>query len=500
MYRTLVLFALLLAAWSPAGAADRVKLPAMADVERADKLVRDLFKDEFAKTPPAAKAALAARLFAQAGETTDDPAAQFVLLRNTAELAAAGGDPDLAIKACTTLRERFDGPLADVLEPTLKLVVAKSAAPDANLAVTGFLLKAIDDAVAVDDLDGAIRLHKLAEGTAAKAKNVRTASQVAARGKDLDAVQKEAVKLPAAMKALEADPKDPDACLTVGKYLCFQKGDWARGLPLLARCSEPALKAAAAKDLADSAEAADLLQAADAWYDLLGTLAGTPRRVVQVRAYALYAKALPELSGLSKTKAEKRLQELEPVATAKADTSELWPLLRTAAKNKLYETLPPMGGAFGEKEYTDLQPDGALLIGFHYTLKKFFDKDLIDHFQPIYLTASGEKLGPALGSFRGSKKLTLKAKPNYAIGKMAIRGGGLWGGVNCHFMRVEGTRLNANDTYESGWIGHKDQPDSPFLGDGRPIIGIHGKLQKPQDGGGVCSIGLYVIGEKPKKE
>jgi hypothetical protein len=83
---------------------------------------------------------------------------------------------------------------------------------------------------------------------------------------------------------------------------------------------------------------------------------------------------------------------------------------------------------------------------------------------------------------------------------MAIRGGGLWGGVNVHFMRIDGKGLNPKDSYETGWIGHKDQPDSPFLGDGRPIVGIHGKLQKAQDGGGICSIGLFVVGEVPKKK
>ena len=91
--------------------------------------------------------------------------------------------------------------------------------------------------------------------------------------------------------------------------------------------------------------------------------------------------------------------------------------------------------------------------------------------------------------------MTLKAKPNDAIGKMAIRGGGLWGGTNVIFMRIDGKGLKVSDSYESGWIGHADQPNSPFLGDGRPIIGIFGKNQR--DDVGICSIGFYVVGEKP---
>ena len=36
------------------------------------------------------------------------------------------------------------------------------------------------------------------------------------------------------MAALKHNPHNPDASLTVGKHLCFTKGDWTNGLPMLA--------------------------------------------------------------------------------------------------------------------------------------------------------------------------------------------------------------------------------------------------------------------------
>lgn len=490
----------LLAAGLPnAVAEEQIKLPTLLEIERATKLVRDLFKEEYAQSQQAAKAALAAKLFAQVAETRDDPAAQFVLLRETAELAAAGNDHDLAVRACADLRARFSGPLSEVLEPILKTVVDRASAPDANQALTTYLLKLIDDAVAADDLDGAVRLHRMAEGTASRSKNVRTVSLVTARGRELEEFQKESAKVAEALKTLKARADDPDACLIAGKYHCFQKGDWARGLELLSKCSDPKLKTAAAKDLTEPMNPTEITQVADAWYEALGSVAGYSKRALQQRARNLYAKALPDLAGLSRTKAEKRLDELDKVLGATSDFGALWNLVRAGARNKTYDRIEPMGGAFGDKDYSEVLAEGGILIGFHYTLKKFFDKELIDCFQPIYLTPSGEKLGTAYGKFWGTK-LTVKAKPNYAIGKMAIRGGGLWGGVNVKFMRIEAKGLNPNDTYETGWIGHKDHPDSPFLGDGRPIIGIHGKLQNEREGGGICSIGLFVVGEKGKEK
>jgi len=366
--------------------------------------------------------------------------------------------------------------------------------------VATYLLSLIDDAVAADDLELALRLHRLADGPASRSKSIRTAAQVTARGRDLDAYQKEAANVQEALKTLKSKPDDADACLTAGKYYCFQKGDWAKGLELLSKCSDLKFKAAAIRDLANPADAADVVQLADDWYEVLGSLTGYAKRAVQFRTRALYGKAIPDLAGLSRTKAEKRLDELGKALEGATDHVALWTAVRTAVRTKACHRIEPMGGAFGDKEYSEVLPDGVVLIGFNYTLKKSFDKDLIDCFQPIYMSPSGEKLGAAYGNFKAAKTLTVKAKSSYAIGKMAIRGGGLWGGVNVHFMRIDGKGLNPKDSYETGWIGHKDQPESPFLGDGRPIVGIHGKLQKVQDGGGICSIGLFVVGEPPKKK
>src|SRR4051812_7166018 len=105
MYRTTALFVLACLLAASAAAADRVALPPAADVEKASKLIHDLFKADFAKTAPKAKLALAEKLFKQGEETSDDPAAQFVLYREAAELAAAGGDGDLALKAVQSIRE-----------------------------------------------------------------------------------------------------------------------------------------------------------------------------------------------------------------------------------------------------------------------------------------------------------------------------------------------------------------------------------------------------------
>ncbi len=474
---------------------DRVKFPPASERDKATKLVHDLFKEEFATNDAGAKASFAMKLFQQALENADDPAAQFVLYKESAE-AAVALNTELALRACDAITRRFEGPAAVMLEPIIDQVAAKATERKASEEVATFLLNLVEQTLVADDIEVAGRLHKLVESCAARAKSLKIARQVQAQAREIDFCKKNRDKVAAAARTLKSNPNDPDACLVYGKHACFLKGDWTNGLPLLAKSSDARLKEIATKELESGADdRAAAVQNADAWYQSLGSINDYPKTQIQMRIYALYSNALPSVTGLTKAKIVKRLDELENVLQGRFDHAALWPALRTAVRDKTYQRIDPMGGAFADKEYSEILDDGVILIGFNYTYRRFGDRDSIDCFQPIYLTPLGEKLGTAHGDMNLGKMMTIKAKPNYAIGKMAIRGGGLWGGSNVIFMRIEGKGLNSSDQYESGWIGHKDQPDAPFLGDGRPIIGIHGRNQR--NDAGICSIGFYVVGEKP---
>src|SRR5437879_3417936 len=74
--------------------AARAPVPDSGALIRAEKLIKDIFKDDYtaAKKRPDAALDLAAKMLKQAQETKDDPAAKYVLLRESRELAAGAGD------------------------------------------------------------------------------------------------------------------------------------------------------------------------------------------------------------------------------------------------------------------------------------------------------------------------------------------------------------------------------------------------------------------------
>ena len=474
----------------------KVKLPSADERANATRLIRGLFKDEYARTEPASQAELAAKLIQQAAETSDDPAAQHSLYRETAELAAAV-NIDLALEACDAVVKRFEGPSTDVLEPILEKVVAKVKKAEAYAQVALFAMKHVDGLLANDDIEAARRLHRIAETTAQRAKSLKIVKQLQTQAGEIESFRETQDAVVKATKTLESKPDDAEAALVLGKHLCFLKGDWAKGLPLLAKSSDTKLKQLAKNDLdTNEDDRTSSIAIADAWYDALGTSEGHPKKQIQLRIHGLYSKALTGTTGLTRTKLERRLEELEKsLPPGRIDHSALWPALRSAVATKSYQKLDAKGGAFADKEYSEVQPDGGILIGFNYTLGKFGSLDYMVGLQCIYLTPSGEKLGTAYGNMSPATLRTVKAKPNYAIGKLAILAGGNWEGVKVVFMKIDGAGLKADDSYESEWMGLK-QKEPQFVGDGSPIVGIHGKRYGGDDNPGVCRIGLYVVNTK----
>ena len=481
---------------SSSSAESKIKLPSSDERAKATKLIRELFKEEYARTEPAKQGELAAKLLQQAAETSDDPASQYSLYRETAELAAAV-NVDLALEACDAVVKRFEGPSADVLEPMLEAVAAKVMKPEAYGQIATFAMKRVDGLLASDEVEAAGRVHKIAETSAERAKSLKIVKQLQNQAGEIESFRATHDAVAKAKETLKAKPDDTEAVLVLGKHLCFLKGDWAKGLPLLAKSSDAKLKQLAKKDLdTNEDDRVGCIAIADAWYEALSTIESHPKKQIQLRIHALYTKALPSTMGLTKTKLEKRLDEMEKgLPAGRIDHSALWPVLRTAVNNKSYQKIDAKGGAFRDKEYSDILPEGGILIGFNYSLGKFVGLDYMVGLQCIYQTPSGEKLGTPFADLSPAKLRTVKAKPNYAIGKLGILAGGNWEGVKVVFMRIDGAALKTDDSYESDWIGTK-QKEPQFLGDGSPIVGIHGRRYGGDDNPGVCSIGLYVVNAK----
>lgn len=291
---------------------DRRPAPDAAAQAAFEKTVKEVFKTEYLKRSAADVVSLARKLLQQGRETTDDPTGRYVLLREARDLAAQGGDLATALAAIDELAKTYAVDAVELSTAALTTVGKTAKGPEALEALANGCLSLAEKALATDRYDDASALLVKAENAAKGAQNIPMVTRVQALRKDVADLQKERQRVKSAEKTLVDQPDDPAANLALGRFLCLTKKDWSRGIPLLAKGSDPALQAVALKELAAPSTFAAQVEVGDGWWDLgekqkdLAT-----RRKFVNRARHWYELGLAGVTGLAKAKVEKRLDEIE---------------------------------------------------------------------------------------------------------------------------------------------------------------------------------------------
>jgi hypothetical protein len=298
----------------------RLPEPSKEAQQEAEKAVKEVYADAFAKHTPEELTAFALKFLGTGGETKDDPKTQYVLFREARELAVKAGDVAIAFAAIDQMASTFDVDALDLQYKALNSIRASARTPEANKAVAEAALAAADRAVAKDNYELAGRLAETAGAAARATGDAALAGQVQVHTQDVARIQAAFVNVALAMRALTKNPADADAKFKVGQFYCLYKDDKVMGLVYLSEGSNAAWANAAKLELAKPTETADLVKVGDAWYDLIPTETASGRDKLKQWASQCYEKALPNATGLAKMKIEKRLKDLAPPAGAVAAT------------------------------------------------------------------------------------------------------------------------------------------------------------------------------------
>lgn len=168
--------------------------------------------------------------------------------------------------------------------------------------------------LAAAEPDRAVRVVAQAEPIARKSKDADLTGRVSQRKKELrELVSQYGKALETAKVKLSKTPGDASASGTMGRFFCLGAGDWERGLPLLAKGNDQALRKLAADDLAAAEQqAAEMAGMGDAWWDYSEKQKGIAKACARGRAAHWYEEALDDLEGLARTRVEKRLATISP--------------------------------------------------------------------------------------------------------------------------------------------------------------------------------------------
>ncbi len=143
----------------------------------------------------------------------------------------------------------------------------------------------------------------------------------AKKTREIDALKLRFAAFQKALDTLQSDPADADANLKAGQWICFIKGQWDQGLPLLAKGSNQALAELAKQDLATPGDAKQQVALADAWWNLGEKESSANKAAIVGRARHWYQQAVDKTVGLDKARIQKRLQEETALAPADAGKS-----------------------------------------------------------------------------------------------------------------------------------------------------------------------------------
>lgn len=290
-------------------------VPDEAEQKKARALLREVYKDDYdtpkGKRDPWRK--FASKLLAQEQRTREDPAGRYVLLIEAAGIAADEADVRTAMRAVDLLERSYQ---VDALTLRVDFINRANSAGaltmSDNNAIVDTAEGLIKEAMSQDNYAAAEALYDAAIAAARRTREKAKLVQVTAHRDDLDEAKAAFHEVHGAIETLRTDPDDPDANLDVGKYLCFVKQRWDRGLPHLARGSDVELRGLANLELRPNHTPEQMIEIADLWWKLGEKTPKLHRKWLWLRAAYWYQEAMPLLpASLLKLHAETQLKRAE---------------------------------------------------------------------------------------------------------------------------------------------------------------------------------------------
>jgi hypothetical protein len=229
------------------------------------------------------------------------------MLRTARDLAVEAADPHLLAKAADELGALYELDGAEMKADALEKIVPPLTQPAALKAVVEVALAGMASAVEQDSYDAAVKFALIAAQVTRKGL-LGPIDEADARVAQMRRLRDGFVEVKKAVATLKEKPDDPAANLAVGRYRCFTQGRWAEGVKLLARGSDPRLKAAAELEQAPLPDGAVLAKVGDAWWDFAQEATDpSDKWAAEARARSWYGRAVGDLTGFPLARAQSRL-------------------------------------------------------------------------------------------------------------------------------------------------------------------------------------------------
>jgi hypothetical protein len=290
---------------------NRPPVPDEAARAAKEKEIRALLTKEFAQSKPQEIWEFGRTLLALAHDTKNDPVGRYVIYRLTIDRAAKSGDAETARAAAEQIAKEYDVDRLDTVGGAI-LAVARGGVP---VAVRPVAMQQATELAKQTFAGDRLGLAKnLTEEWLKLAGQLRDADASVEAREYKERVAAASERWPDVAKSLEildARPEDGAANAVVGRYRCFIKGEWDRGLENLAKSDDVELKPLAAADLAARGNPNASVDVADRWVEFTKKCGEAETPQVVANALNGFVNSLGSATGLTKTRAAEGLENLQ---------------------------------------------------------------------------------------------------------------------------------------------------------------------------------------------
>ena len=277
----------------------RLPVPEDAVQQKVLATIRDTYRADY---KAADRAALARKLLQKADENKSDPVARFVLLLEAKNVAAKAGENELAFQAIDTMAAEYNISAVQLKAGVIETGAAMASSPRQCQTLIDAARRTIDDAIREDNFAAGRQVGRQVVQLARLTKDRGLVQEAMAKSNAVEAAAKAYSDIQGSMATLKENPNDPDSNLAVGKYLCCTKNDWELGLPMLAKGSNAALKALAARDLQGPATPQEQVVLGDGWWEFADSEQAAVKEQFQERAANGTSRRCQGWWGSSKTR------------------------------------------------------------------------------------------------------------------------------------------------------------------------------------------------------
>lgn len=294
----------------------REDVPTAAKIAASQKKLRKLYADQIKDAKDdQEKSDLAKELLKRAVEIDSESADAHVLQTAAMRFAIEAGDVKHLLAGIDQRVGRFE---VDAYEENMNWLLdfgKESATRDpATIQGMEFVKRAIKvnfAAIHDDDYVRAISLTRYAYRMVGQRRSEVIPKNLNTLKSLLGLANREYTDASDSLADFRINPDNGDAAAAVGRYLCFIKGDWKRGLPLCTRGGPEPLREMAALDLKGADDYMNKIAIADAWWELSEKArAGVYKQSARDRAVDWYAQAFAVMpDSLDKLHVKSRLDD-----------------------------------------------------------------------------------------------------------------------------------------------------------------------------------------------